>query len=78
MVKPQSEVSALEVALDVLQSFSIRLRPPNCEMLSKLRNLAEGTSEQCLADDELARFIVHRELSRRAGSPTARRADRAA
>jgi hypothetical protein len=78
MLKPAREISALEVALDVLQTFSLALRAPDREKVAKLRALAQDPLERSLPDDELARFVVQRELGRRAGSSMVRRADRAA
>src|SRR6266699_3251507 len=56
----------LEFALDLLQTFSVDLKNPAPEELRKLRTMARNSFEKSLPDDELACWIVRRELSRRA------------
>jgi len=61
-----NNVTTLLLALDVLQKFSVEKRKPDAQELLQLRQLASGPQEKALQDDELACFIVHRELARRA------------
>ncbi len=60
-----SDLSTLEFALELLQNFSLGLKNPERHELGKLRALAQNPFEESLPDDELACWIVHRELARR-------------
>jgi hypothetical protein len=73
-----NKVTNLELALDVLQKFSIEKRAPGQAELLQLRELAREPFEKALADDELCCFIIHRELARRAQTSCSRPATRAA
>ena len=62
----QNDSATLRLALDVLQTISVHMKHPDPRAVLRLRELAHSPYEKSLADDELACYIVHRELARRA------------
>jgi hypothetical protein len=78
MLNAVSEMCALKLALDVLQTISLQLRTPDRVEAANLRDRAQSKLERSLPADELACLLVHRELARRAESSMACRPERAA